>query len=195
MNKHHYLCHPLVLSSLTLKVRRLRPCLNPRTWVLKASTLPLDHRKMFVVFLSQSSEMSWLNFKFKFYRLPYTYFPTNSSTLPSHSTSLTAHCVALTSHVQWLGLGWNARNRLKIHCTIERFISSPKRLDRSVVSYREHFPWGKKWPGREAAHSHPLVQCFSTAGPRPGTGPWHQLYRAARGSPGICHFSFLSIFH
>ena len=22
-----------------------------------------------------------------------------------------------------------------------------------------------------------------------------QLYRAARGSPGICHFSFLSIFH
>ena len=38
-------------------------------------------------------------------------------------------------------------------------------------------------------------QCFSTAGPRPGTGPWHQLYRAARGSPGICHFSFLSNFH
>jgi len=34
-----------------------------------------------------------------------------------------------------------------------------------------------------------LGQCFSTA------GPWHQLYRAARGSPGICHFSFLSIFH
>jgi len=38
-----------------------------------------------------------------------------------------------------------------------------------------------------------LDQCFSTAGPRPGTGLWHQLYRAARGSPGICHFSFLSI--
>ena len=30
-----------------------------------------------------------------------------------------------------------------------------------------------------------VAQCFSTAGPRPGTGPWHQLYRAARGSPGI----------
>jgi len=27
-----------------LKVRRLRPGLNPQTWVLKASTLPLDHR-------------------------------------------------------------------------------------------------------------------------------------------------------
>jgi len=40
-----------------------------------------------------------------------------------------------------------------------------------------------------------LDQCFSTAGPRPGTGPWHQLYQAVKGSPGICHFSFLSIFH
>ena len=40
-----------------------------------------------------------------------------------------------------------------------------------------------------------IGQCFSTAGPRPGTGPWHQLYRAARGSPGRCHFRFLSIFH
>jgi len=40
-----------------------------------------------------------------------------------------------------------------------------------------------------------LGQCFSTAGPRPGTRTWHQLYRAARGSPGICHFSFLSNFH
>jgi len=36
--------------------------------------------------------------------------------------------------------------------------------------------------------------CLSTAGRRPGTGPWHQLYRAAS-SPGICHFSFLSSFH
>jgi len=35
------------------------------------------------------------------------------------------------------------------------------------------------------------VQCFSTAGPRPGTGPWHQLHQAARHSPGMCHFSFL----
>ena len=35
-------------------------------------------------------------------------------------------------------------------------------------------------------------QCFSTVGPWPGTGPWHKLYRAVRGSPGICHFSFLS---
>jgi len=32
---------------------------------------------------------------------------------------------------------------------------------------------------------HSLEQCFSTAGPRPGTGPWHQLYRAARDAPGI----------
>ena len=30
-----------------LKIRRLQPDLNPRTWVLKASTLPLDHRSRF----------------------------------------------------------------------------------------------------------------------------------------------------
>jgi len=28
-------------------------------------------------------------------------------------------------------------------------------------------------------------QCFWTP------GPWHQLYRASRGSPGTCHFIFL----
>ena len=37
-------------------------------------------------------------------------------------------------------------------------------------------------------------QCFSTAGPRPDTVPWHQLYRAARDYTGICHFSFLRNF-
>jgi len=36
-----------------------------------------------------------------------------------------------------------------------------------------------------------IGQCFSTAGPRPGSGPWYQLYRAARGSHEICYFSFL----
>ena len=30
------------------KIRRLRPGLNPRTWVPKASTLPLDHRSRLV---------------------------------------------------------------------------------------------------------------------------------------------------
>jgi len=40
-------------------------------------------------------------------------------------------------------------------------------------------------------HKRRSKQCFSTPGPRPGTGPWHQLYRAARDSPRICHFSFL----
>jgi hypothetical protein len=40
-----------------------------------------------------------------------------------------------------------------------------------------------------------LKQCCSIAGPQPGTRPWQQLYRAARCSPAICHFSFLIIFH
>jgi len=39
-----------------------------------------------------------------------------------------------------------------------------------------------------------VEQRFSTTGPRPGTGTWHQLYRAARGSLWIFHFNFLTIF-
>ena len=35
---------------LPLKIRRLRPGSNPRTWVPKASTLPLDHRSRYLRF-------------------------------------------------------------------------------------------------------------------------------------------------
>jgi len=31
-----------------LKIRRLRPGLNPQTWVLKASTLPIDHQSRII---------------------------------------------------------------------------------------------------------------------------------------------------
>jgi hypothetical protein len=36
----------------TLKIRRLRSGVNPRTWVPKASTLPLDHRRRELYFYS-----------------------------------------------------------------------------------------------------------------------------------------------
>jgi len=49
--------------------------------------------------------------------------------------------------------------------------------------------------GHESLYSYLIIcnavmECLSTAGPRPGTGPWHQLYRAARGSPGIVILDF-----
>jgi hypothetical protein len=34
-----------------LKIRRLRPGLNPRTWVPKANTLPLDHRSRYTLYI------------------------------------------------------------------------------------------------------------------------------------------------
>ena len=34
-----------------LKIRRLRPGLNPRTWVPKASMLPLDHRSRYFYYI------------------------------------------------------------------------------------------------------------------------------------------------
>jgi len=49
----------------------------------------------------------------------------------------------------------------------------------------------ERWLESKGKANVTLDKCFSTAGPRPGTGPWHQLHLAARGSPGICHFNFL----
>ena len=37
------------------KIRRLRPGLNPRTWVLKASTLHLDHRSRYIHIMTHKS--------------------------------------------------------------------------------------------------------------------------------------------
>jgi len=42
-----------------------------------------------------------------------------------------------------------------------------------------------EWDSRACDWLHHLEQRFSIAGPRLGTGPWHQLHRAARDSPGI----------
>jgi hypothetical protein len=58
----------------TLKIRRLRQGVNPRTWVPKASTLPLDHRSrwehnlhlskkfliFFKIFFSYPRRLNWL---------------------------------------------------------------------------------------------------------------------------------------
>ena len=42
---------------LTLKIQRLRPGLNPRTWVLKTSMLTLDHRSCLYFTTSQKYYM------------------------------------------------------------------------------------------------------------------------------------------
>ena len=53
-----------------------------------------------------------------------------------------------------------------------------------------------KWPWlptlKIATQSDYLGQCFWTAGPRPSTGPWHQLYRAAR---GLMKLQYATRFH
>ena len=81
--------------------------------------------------------------------------------------------------------------------TKTRFIKSLLSLIKFWITYA-YVGWVSKWPPVLVPHLvhevHSLTQCFWTAGPRPGNGPWHQLFQAARVSPGICHFCFLSIF-
>jgi hypothetical protein len=42
------------------KIRRLRPGLNPRTWVPKASTLPLDHWSRVIYYISLKFTLKYL---------------------------------------------------------------------------------------------------------------------------------------
>ena len=51
---------------LPLKIRRLRPGLNPRTWVPKASTLPLDHRSRWKNLIYPSAEVSRADLLYRF---------------------------------------------------------------------------------------------------------------------------------
>jgi hypothetical protein len=46
-----------------LKVRRLRPCANPQTWVPKTSTLPLDHRSRLTCSLNGVTEANHDQFR------------------------------------------------------------------------------------------------------------------------------------
>jgi len=47
-----------------LKIRRLRPGLNPRTWVLKASTLPLDHRSRFSLYATEHLKKKCVGYEY-----------------------------------------------------------------------------------------------------------------------------------
>jgi hypothetical protein len=62
-----------------LKIRRLRPGLDPRTWVLKASTLPLDNRSRYDTlfhrtFVQLLLHSSFYLFIYLFILIFYSYF-------------------------------------------------------------------------------------------------------------------------
>jgi len=65
------------------------------------------------------------------------------------------------------------------------------------VGLSSHIEW--VYPGLRERWRKPaqtvLESVFLNRRAEAGTGPWHPLYRATRGSPGSCHLNFLSIFH
>jgi hypothetical protein len=127
---------------------------------------------------------------------------TSSSVIRHHLTSkkyitplmfkLMFHCLSYLFHLCFLrsyytsGRGFSFAIRSVSAFFLQRNWLPVQRILLHGVSY---------WDSVMIVTKLTLEQCFSTAGPPPGIGPWHQLYRAARGSPGICHISFLSIFH
>jgi hypothetical protein len=79
----------------------------------------------------------------------------------------------------------------KIHSTLTSIDQSPVS---PRVPYNTHHVIPSKTVTVSQVTQGRVEQCFSTAGPRPGTGPCLQLYRDPRSSIWICHFSFLSNF-
>ena len=79
------------------------------------------------------------------------------------------------------------REHAPSYATVKNWVAQFKRSDFSYmcISIPSRVPHNmERYPatGRGGPRiSGSLRQCFSTAGPRPGIGPWHELYRAARG--------------
>ena len=74
-----------------LKIRRLRASVNPRTWVPKASTLPLDHRSRFYFDLGRTDLNNWPG---KNYLTPshgYAFDPAGGGITVSRTISNKAH--------------------------------------------------------------------------------------------------------
>ena len=79
---------------------------------------------------------------------------------------------------QWLFV-WSSKPKLTIWRSVEcmvRFLAIFA-LGGMYLQWTPHGSYKKGLEGQPRV----LDQCFSTAGLRPGTGPWPQIYRAARG--------------
>jgi len=88
---------------------------------------------------------------------------------------------------------WKPRDRIVrgdrgLFLPFVRWCQQPSIADRECNSLSVANIWNVLLSDKSELKVIHVRQCFSTA------GPWHQLYRAARGSSGICHFCFLSIF-
>ena len=87
-----------------LKVRQLRPGLNPRTWVLKASTLPLDHRSHYPCFVTKNN--------------------TYGLTIPSHRSQYpTAKIIGISRSLNNSYLTWSQFQ--KVCCCVNRSTCMP----------------------------------------------------------------------
>ena len=88
----------------------LRPCLNPRTWVLKASTLPLDHRNRSMrererergIYISRKIRFFFTDIlRALEYPLPSTQTQTHTHTYTQYShCDLISDRMGVTSHLQ-----------------------------------------------------------------------------------------------
>ena len=103
------------------------------------------------------------------------YHERNLHSFSKHPAHITATNESWHMLVQQIDAGW----------VVEESGYDTRQGKRSFSPKLLGLVWGPYSILHIGKQGHFLDQCFSTAGPRPDTGPWHQLYRAARHSPGI----------
>jgi hypothetical protein len=85
---------------------RLRPGLNPRTWVLEGSTLPLDHQNRFFQHITMT-ELKNVKFQCAVSNTYFTLSPRNDKLSCTHNqffspSSYFCHVLMVNSHTMWL---------------------------------------------------------------------------------------------
>jgi hypothetical protein len=121
------------------KSRCLWPGLNPRTWVLKGSMLPLDHRSCYRITFSFSYFLFYLHFIYSFYSWYNKCSAISSWTAVSFSRKMTQSLLCTPSH--------HSRMQLLLHCnasihyllpTISPFKSLPVQFLLPITNGSEH---------------------------------------------------------
>jgi len=85
---------------------RLRPGLNPRTWVLEGSTLPLDYQNRFFQHITMT-ELKNVKFQCAVSNTYFTLSPRNDKLSCTHNqffspSSYFCHVLMVNSHTMWL---------------------------------------------------------------------------------------------
>ena len=121
------------------KIRRLRPGLNSRTWVPKASTLPLDHRSRYYYYYYNQREGLAVDEMIVLYKGTVTLWKCVAINIKYLVSKLTNFATLCATHVTWLCLGKQRQHvtsqTTATHGTVLQVIRRDDGLGHNVFMY------------------------------------------------------------